>query len=50
MLRNANTQTKYDSRSVVDVYPKLGYIPFDKEKRSSCSETLEYSFNDFSIS
>lgn len=30
MLRNANTQTRYDSRSVVDLYPKLGYIPFDK--------------------
>lgn len=40
MKRNANERTAHDSRYDPDNYKKLGYIPFDKESRSGCSETL----------
>lgn len=50
MLRNANTQTPHDSRPDVQGYTQRGYLAFDNEKRSSVSETLELSYNDFGIS
>jgi putative alpha-1,2-mannosidase len=50
MLRNANNVTPHDSRSNVLLYPKLGYVPTEGNEHSGCSETLEYSYNDFGIS
>lgn len=50
MIRNANTNTPHDSRPAIDFYRKNGYIHFEGEERSSCSQTLELSFNDFGIS
>ena len=50
MLRNANNVTVHDSRSHIQEYIKKGYIAADFSTRSSCSETLEYSYNDFGIS
>jgi len=50
MLRNANTHTPHDSRPEVDFYRNNGYIPFENNERSACAETLELSFNDYSIS
>lgn len=49
MLRNANTRTPHDDRWNPPEYIKKGYIPVDNDARSSCSQTLEYSYNDYGI-
>lgn len=50
MLRNANEQTVHDSRPNPAKYREKGYISFEDGSRSSVSETIELSVNDFSIS
>jgi len=37
MLRNANEETVHDSRYNPAKYLQKGYIPADKDGRSSCS-------------
>jgi predicted alpha-1,2-mannosidase len=45
MVRAATTSQPYASRSNVDDYIRLGFVPYEKQTKSAC-HTVEYAYDD----